>query len=159
MSKCRTPVHLFLQGIISEQNKIRLNELTSNLKISDKVSLVSPASPDKIVESLLIYDVGLAGEIAAEDNQRLTSSNKLFEYIYAGLAVVVPDLPGLAETVLEFKVGKLYEQGNFLQLAELIDNLNMNRVLLRELKEASIIAANNELYWEHDFDEVWKYIN
>jgi len=128
------------------------------LNISDKVTLVKSASPDCIVQSLVNYDIGLAGELAAEDNQKLTSSNKLFEYIYAGLAVIVPDLAGLAETVNEYAVGKLYEQGNFNELGSLIDKLNINRGLLEELKAASRKASEGELFWENDFGVLFNHL-
>ncbi len=151
ISQCKTAVHLYLQGHISEANKDLLTVWIEKLNISGKVTLVNSANPDYIVQSLVSYDIGLAGELAAEDNQKLTSSNKLFEYIYAGLAVIVPDLPGLAETVNEYAVGKLYEQGNFNQLGSIIDKLNINRELLEELKMASRKASEEALFWENDF--------
>jgi hypothetical protein len=50
------------------QEKLRL------LNITNKVTVLPPANPDAIVESLIGYDIGLAGELAAEENQQLTSS-------------------------------------------------------------------------------------
>ena len=111
--------------------------MVARLNITHLVTLIPAANPDKIVESLLQYDIGLAGEIHSEENQMLTSSNKLFEYIYAGLAVIMPDLPGLAETVNEYNVGELYGQGDFSQLAYIIDSINSNRDKLKNFKKAS----------------------
>ncbi|MBL7703056.1 MAG: glycosyltransferase [Ferruginibacter sp.] len=159
VSVCKTPVHLYLQGHINGINKAKLDELMAKLNIAHLVTVIDAADPDCIVESLIKYDVGLAGELAAEENQMLTSSNKLFEYIYAGLAVIMPDLPGLAETVNDYSVGELYEQGDFQQLADKIDSINNNRVTLNGFKNASRKAAKEELFWENDFGKVWQHLN
>jgi glycosyltransferase involved in cell wall biosynthesis len=156
VARCKTNVQLFLQGRISEQNKTVLTAMLVESGIRDKVVLVGPAHPDRIVESLAGYEVGVTGELATQDNQRLTSSNKLFEYINAGLAVLVPDLPGLAETIREYGVGLLYTQGNSRELAEKIDSLNRDRSLLDKLRMASAKAADSALYWENDYKCVWE---
>jgi glycosyltransferase involved in cell wall biosynthesis len=156
ISVCKTPVHLYLQGNISTSNSALLQQKLIQLNITDKVTILPPANPDAIVESLLGYDIGLAGELAAEENQQLTSSNKLFEYIAAGMAIIMPNLPGLAETVNEYKNGMLYEQGNFTQLAETIDYLNSNRNVLLQYKQASIKASKEELFWENEMQPVFE---
>lgn len=155
VSKCKTQVHLYLQGNISNTNNNLLQQKLQQLNIVDKVSVLPPANPDEIVESLIGYDIGLAGELAAEENQQLTSSNKLFEYIAAGMAVIMPNLSGLAETVNEYRNGVLYEQGNDGNLANAIDWLNANRDLLNQYQQASINASKDELFWEHDMQPVF----
>lgn len=159
VSICTTSVHLYLQGNISNTNTELLNKKLQQLHIVDKVTVLPPANPDEIVESLTTYDVGLAGELAAEENQQLTSSNKLFEYIAAGLAVIMPNLPGLAETVNEYKNGLLYQQGNAQDLAIAIDQLNNNRNLLNDFQNKSLKASKDELYWEHDLKPVFEMMN
>lgn len=156
VSKCKTSVHLYLQGNISSANSDLLQQKLTQLNIADRVTVLPPANPDSIVESLIGYDIGLAGELAAEENQQLTSSNKLFEYIAAGMAVIMPNLPGLAETVNEYKNGILYEQGNDSVLANTIDELNSNRDLLKQYQQASLTASNEELFWEHDMQPVFE---
>ena len=158
VAQCNTPVRLFLQGSITDDDRKRLEQMEKDLGIVDKVVLLPPAHPDAIVESLSNYDIGAAGELATQDNQRLTSSNKLFEFISAGLAVLAPDLPGLAETINEYKVGLLYQQGNIKDLAEKIDMLNADRALLHQFRMASKMAAESELYWEKDFGNVWEWM-
>ncbi len=155
VSRCKTPVELFLQGNITDENRTKLELMLKELSIQDKVHVLEPADPDLIVESLSGYDLGVLGELATQDNQRLTSSNKLFEYIYAGLAILSPDLPGLSETLQDYAVGLLYKQGDSRDLAEKIDALNTDRFLLNKYKETSFNAGRNELYWENDYRNVW----
>jgi glycosyltransferase involved in cell wall biosynthesis len=156
VSRCKTPVELFLQGNITDQNRTRLTYMLKELGIENKVHVLAPADPDEIVESLTGYDLGVLGELSAQDNQRLTSSNKLFEYIYAGLAVLAPDLPGLSETISEYGVGLLYKQGDSKDLAERIDALNLDHVSLQKYKEVSWKAGQAELFWENDYKKVWE---
>jgi glycosyltransferase involved in cell wall biosynthesis len=156
VANCKTKVELFLQGSITEANKVLLMEMLKSMEIEDKVHLLPPANPDEIVPSLSGYDAGVIGELAAQDNQRLTSSNKLFEFIYAGLAVLAPDLPGLSETLNEFPVGLLYNQGDSRELAKKLDELNMNRPLLQQFKNAALEAGRTELFWENDYNHVWE---
>lgn len=152
---CKSPVEFYIQGNITTANAEKLDVLTRQLGIQDRVYVLPAANPDNIVESLSGFDIGAVGELAAEDNQRLTSSNKLFEFINAGLPVLVPDLPGLAETVNEFKAGMLYKQGDSSSLADCIDRLYNDPATLKSMKAAAIRAAESELYWEHDYLHVW----
>jgi glycosyltransferase involved in cell wall biosynthesis len=156
---CKAQVELFLQGGITTENEIRLREMIRTMDIEGKVTVLKPAHPDEIVESLAGYDIGAIGELAVQDNQRLTSSNKLFEYLSAGLAVLSPDLPGLSETINEYGVGVLYEQGNARDLAQKIDALDSDRLQLQRLRKAALKAAQMELYWENDYKNVWEVLD
>ena len=89
-----------------------------------------------------------------EDNQRLTSSNKLFDYISAGLAVISPNLPGLSETLNEYNVGLQYEAGNTQMFAEQIEFLSNNKQTLINYKKNSIECSNKSLFWENDYQHV-----
>ena len=156
---CKSPVALTLQGLINDEQAAILSDYLIRLGIPDKVSVSKPASPGKIVESLLKYDVGLIGETPEEDNQRLTSSNKLFDFINAGLAVIAPDIPGLNETLDEFNVGLKYEAGNVQVMAAAIDQLAMDPSLLNQFKKSSRESARRNLFWEADYDPILKFLN
>ena len=56
-------------------------------------------SPHELVAALAPYDIGLVIDRPETDNTRLALPNKLFEYLMAGLAVVVPRAPAMAEFV------------------------------------------------------------
>ncbi|MGN6415921.1 MAG: glycosyltransferase [Pseudobacter sp.] len=155
ISFCKTPVHLYIQGNITPARLEQMNTILKDLKISDKVTILKPADPDHIIASLIRYDVGATGELDGQMNQRLTSSNKMFDSINAGLAVVVPDLPGHVETIREFNVGLIYETGNSEDMAKKLDELNTDRALLGQFKQAAKKARDKELYWEYDYEPVW----
>jgi glycosyltransferase involved in cell wall biosynthesis len=156
---CKCNFVFYIQGFVNETEKNKIISFASSKKMTDKIRFVSPADPEEIVQSLVNYDVGLIGEIPNEENQQLTSSNKLFEYIAAGLAVLAPNLPGLAETLDEFTIGLKYPAGDVTQFAQLIDKLAGDPLLLKQFQENAIMVANKELYWEHDFSPVYDRAN
>lgn len=157
ISKTKNPVHLTLQGNINSIQKQLIDAEIEKLNIRNQISVIEPAHPDYIVESLLTYDVGVIAELPLEDNQRLTSSNKLFEYIQAGLCVVSSNMPGIIETIDEYKVGYIYDAGNAAQLAKQLDVLFENKSELNRFKKQSQLVAK-ELIWKVDFDKVHEQI-
>ncbi len=155
VANCKTPVHLYLQGLITTEEKAVFENFMKDEPLKGKVSLLAPAEPYEIVNSLVHYDIGLIGELAQEENQMLTSSNKLFDFINAGLTVIASDLPGLKETINEYQCGYSYPSGDFLKMAELIDRLGEDRSLLKQMKLKSRAGSQKGLNWELDYDKVW----
>lgn len=155
ISLCKEDVQLYFQGNITQEQSNLLLAYNQRYNIENKVIVKPPALPDQIIDSLKAYDIGLTGELPEEDNQRLTSSNKLFDYVHAGLAVISADTLGLAETVKEYSIGLLYEPGNAKELSTKIDELAKDRIRLNKFKELSRLAAN-ELFWESDYTDVIK---
>lgn len=75
------------------------------------VQMAEPVELDRLVEAAAGFHVGLVINRPATRNDELVLPNKLFEYLMAGLAVVVPRLPGLAPLVEGEGVGLTYEPG------------------------------------------------
>jgi glycosyltransferase involved in cell wall biosynthesis len=156
LSKTTTPCHLYLQGKLPTDQERILHELMNKFNIQGRVTIVPAADPDEIVRSLINYDVGVSAEIAFEENQALTSSNKLFEYIAAGLAVLCSNLPGLAETLTEYNVGILYNSGSADELASKIDYLNQNNEVLKSFQSNAAKFSRSDLFWENDYEKVYR---
>lgn len=155
IAQCKENVQLILQGNFPEDQQSILKQYKKELSLDNKVLIKPAADPDTIVGSLVSYDVGLTGELPEEMNQQLTSSNKLFDYIHAGLAVISSNALGLAETIDEFEVGLTYQPGNVEELSRKIDHLARNREVLDQYKENSHLVAK-KLYWEDDYEKVFK---
>lgn len=153
-SLCKAPVTLTLQGIMNPEQTEIFDELKEKFSLSEKLFHKEPASPDEIVESLYSFDVGVIGELPHEENERLTSSNKLFDFINAGLAVVAPGIEGLVETVDFYNVGLTYEPGSAEELAQKIDELYFDQIKLNHFRQNSVKASEKELFWENDYQAV-----
>jgi glycosyltransferase involved in cell wall biosynthesis len=151
LSKCTVEFEFYIQGNIGSGQKIILTEYIKKIGIEKSVFFIPPAHPTKIISSIMHYDIGLLGEIPTEENQRHTSSNKLFEYIHAGLMVLGPNLPGIRETIYELDTGMLYEAGNTDELAQLINHIDKNRDIMTNYKSNNFKLGLEELMWEKDF--------
>jgi glycosyltransferase involved in cell wall biosynthesis len=102
------------------------------------IHLLEPVQPDRLVEALDPFDVGLVIDQPSTDNARLALPNKLFEYLMAGLAVVVPDAPAMAELVQAECVGKIYRSG---RLGEVLASMAEDRAGTEELRRRARTAA------------------
>jgi len=154
VAKTKANVEFYIQGLISSEERQKIESFAEENKIEDKIIIKSPAAPDKIVESLIGYDVGLIGELPEEENQLFTSSNKLFEFIAAGLAIIMSDVPGLRETSEEYESYDLYSPGNIDELALRIESLVANRDRLREMMKTSQKLSESEIVWNNDFKQI-----
>ena len=154
LAVCTSDVRLTLQGRLDDQQRRLIMTRCAQLGIAERVAFAPPAHPERIVESLTRYDIGVIAEPGLDENQRLTSSNKLFEYVHAGLAVVAPALPGLAETVEGEQVGVLYRTADAPALAAAIDRLAADPEQRSAVRQRASDAAA-QLTWANDFVPVW----
>lgn len=143
-------VRLFLQGSIKDEEREKLSKLIKNSGSKNIVKVLPPARADKIVESIKEYDIGFIGETPTELNQVLTSSNKLFDYITAGLAILSPSIPGILETTEYYKNAKTYEQASLNDLKRCLSELIENKETLLSIKSKSR-EASKLCVWEDDF--------
>jgi len=77
-----------------------------------RIAVVEPVPPDRLLEGLRGFHVGLIINRPVTRNDELVFPNKLFEYMMAGLAVAVPRLPGMAPLVEEAGIGVTFEPGS-----------------------------------------------
>ena len=100
----------------------------------DNVEVVEPVPPDRLVEALAGFEVGLVINRPVTQNDALVFPNKLFEYLMAGLAVVAPRLPGLAPVVDGEGVGVTFEPGRPEELGAALTALSGDRDRVVELR-------------------------
>lgn len=99
-------VTLHLQGKLPRDRGAELRRRIDDLGISHRVNIYAPFVPHQAVSAATGYHIGLCLEHGGIRNHELTVSNKIFDYMMAGLAVIASDLPGL-RTVLEKSGGGL----------------------------------------------------
>ena len=109
------------------------------------VTLLPPVAPDEIVASLAPYDIGLVIDRIETDNARFALPNKLFEYMMAGLAVVVPEAPAMQRLVHEEGVGRTFARGRLGDvLAELASNPAEVAAMRQRARDAALARYNAE---------------
>ncbi len=102
--------------------------------VSDRVEVVAPVTQDELVPALARYEVGVVIDRPATANIELALPNKLFEYLMAGLAVVVPRLAAMGELVERDGVGLTYEPGRPDDLGRALTELGADRPRLGEMR-------------------------
>jgi glycosyltransferase involved in cell wall biosynthesis len=130
-------VVLALQGRLPLDGGQALRSRIAKLRLTHRVTIHPPYSPGQAVAEAAMHDVGLCMERRGPANHEYTVSNKLFDYMMAGLAVIVPDLDGLARAVKYAEGGLIYQAGSPQSLAEQILALYRDPALLASFASAS----------------------
>jgi glycosyltransferase involved in cell wall biosynthesis len=112
-------------------------ELPDDLR--DRIAVEEPVPPQDVVDALRAHHVGVVFDRPLTRNAELSSPNKLFEYLMAGLAVVAPRLRGF-ESVLD-DAALLYEPGSSAAMASELERLAADLPLLAELRGRARILA------------------
>jgi glycosyltransferase involved in cell wall biosynthesis len=110
--------------------------------------LVSPAElPGKLAE----FDLGLALESRQPRNHNLTISNKILQYLNAGLAVIATDTAGQGEVMRAAPAcGLLLDTSPARACAARLDALVGDRQRLHGCQAAARAAAAADFCWEQD---------
>lgn len=108
-------------------------------------------APDEVPRALADCDIGLALEERTPRNKDLTISNKLFQYLNAGLAVVATGTKGQREVMNSAAgCGIIVDLADRTATAEQLDSLVTDRVHLHGMQQASRAAAEKQYCWEQD---------
>ncbi|GAA3105149.1 glycosyltransferase involved in cell wall biosynthesis [Kribbella aluminosa] len=79
----------------------------AELGVEDRLHCVDPVKPDEVVAFLRTADVGLI-PILRYPSHEMALPNKLFEYAFAGLPVVVSDMPSMKDFVGRTRIGEVF---------------------------------------------------
>ncbi len=101
-------IHLVL---VTRRNLVvdELEEQAERLGVSDRFHLVPFVDPAQVAEFLAEADVGLCPLRSGYINNEVALANKLFEYAYAGVPVVVSDLPAQGPFIREHGYGEVFD--------------------------------------------------
>jgi glycosyltransferase involved in cell wall biosynthesis len=92
-------------------------------------------------------DIGVHPLVATSEQTRFSLPNKLFEYLMAGLAVCVSDLPEMAEIVRRYRVGGLISTTTPGGIAAAVNAIDISA--LPEIKSRALTAAR-DLCWDKE---------
>jgi glycosyltransferase involved in cell wall biosynthesis len=109
----------------------------------------SPVPPRQVVALARDADIGVHPILGSSESHRLSLPNKIFEYIQAGLAVLVTDLPEMSALVETRKVGRVFQDGDEDDLTRKISDMIKDRPLLETMREAAR-HASTDLRWENE---------
>ncbi|MFZ4125055.1 MAG: asparagine synthase-related protein, partial [Rickettsiales bacterium] len=122
-----------------------LKAIAKEVGVEDRL-IIEPAVPFKdIIPAANRADIGYFVHEDLSAQRRFTLPNKFFEYVMAGLALCVSDLPEMARLVKQYEVGQLVSDCDPKAVAEVINRFD--RAMIDTMKQRSIDAAKT-LNWE-----------
>jgi glycosyltransferase involved in cell wall biosynthesis len=115
--------------------------------LEDKVRFIERVPYDKLMSYAVQADIGISLEENLGLNYYYALPNKLFDYIHAGIPVLVSDFPEMAGIVKKYNVGLTTDTTEPLQLASLLREMIENEEKRKEWKQ-NLKKAAKELCWE-----------
>lgn len=124
-----------------------LHQLRETLGLEDRVHFISTVALSELPHYTASADIGVQPIENTCLNHFTTDSNKLFEYVIAGLPVVASDMPEIRKVVRQHELGLLIAPGNTKVLADAIRAL-ANDPSKRAMFAENARAAAQTLNWE-----------
>lgn len=132
--------------------------MAAEMNISDKVYFAGKISQNELLNYTAGADIGLSLIDNLSKNNYYALPNKLFEYIMAGIPVIVSDMPQMKKIVDEFKVGKVISDGSSEELIDVIKNWEQNPDDYK-LAAKNCKPAADELNWNKEFEKIYGNFN
>ncbi|MBK8284621.1 MAG: hypothetical protein IPK97_06860 [Ahniella sp.] len=89
-----SPPRLCLRGMVSDSYRLTLTNLLTSLGLpSETIEFLPYCAPQDLLANTRGYRAGLALECAPDENRRNCLTNKIFEYLAAGVPIVLSDTP------------------------------------------------------------------
>ncbi len=142
------PAEIHLRGNCAEHTREWLNGTVPE-SWRPRV-FIHPTVPNaELLSRIAEHDVGLALETPDIVSRNLTITNKLFQYLQAGLAVIATDTAGQREVFAKRpEIGSLIPPDDPHALAQAIEELLNDAGKLSAAKAATLKAAEEEFCWE-----------
>ena len=136
---------LSIRGPAQDAYRAELEALIAEEGVGDRVTLLPPVPMIDLIREATAFDVGIFMFPSANRHNLYVLPNKIFEYVMAGLAVCVSDLPEMAAVVHGHDLGVLVKEMQPEKIAVAINS--MDREHVDHFKRNAVKAAA-ELNWE-----------
>jgi glycosyltransferase involved in cell wall biosynthesis len=117
--------------------------------IQDRVKLHGPVTNAELPLASSCHDVGLASEEPHCPSRDLTATNKIFEYLRCGLAVIATQTAGQEEVMSACPdVGWRVPPGDVEALRGVLQSCINDRESVMRARECALVAASSRWAWE-----------
>lgn len=142
----RFEVHL--RGELWPANRDWLSRLLP-ARWTDRIHVHGLVTNEELPSRIAEHDVGLALEPSTPASRDLTVTNKILQYLQAGLAVVATSTAGQREVAAKApRAVRLVSPDDAASLARELARLEEDRALLSDSRAASLAAAQSTFSWE-----------
>jgi glycosyltransferase involved in cell wall biosynthesis len=118
-------------------------------KVTDRVRFYEPVEIAELVPEAATSSVGIVITKPVNLNFRLSVSNKLFEYLHAGLPVIMSDIDEHRYLNEKYHFGIILHDVTPKAIAEAAEKLYADSELYNDLK-ANAVKAADELCWQNE---------
>ena len=143
----RPEFELTIRGPVNPDYRDALRQRIHRARLEDRVRLVPPVPMTSLVAEAREFDIGFFALPGHSRHNEFALPNKVFEYLMAGLALCVSDLPEMARLVDEHQLGVLIPSLDPAVIAEAINRLNREQI---DAFKHNALAAAEELCWEQE---------
>lgn len=125
------------------------NQVHGTPALRDRVRFLPAVPTAELLEWTRGATIGVHPIEGDSRNHQLCLPNKLFEYIHAGLPVLVSDMPEMKRLVEEMGLGKVFVAGNAIDLAGKLDSLLCDEAAI-SFHRTRVAAAQQVLTWKSE---------
>lgn len=131
-------------------NKFRtvLEEQAQRLGVTDRVTFLAAVPPAELPAWLAGADVGTVPYQLVGRNHEYSTPNKLFEYMHAGVPVVVNDLPQVRRIVEEVGFGVVCDCSDPAAIAAAVTDILSDPERYEQMRKRARAAAEDRYNWE-----------
>lgn len=141
--------HLHLRGTPQAGFDAAFLERARALGCADRVHLLPPEDPSKMVPLAALHDAGLVGETGATENRRIALTNKQFTYLLAGIPAILSDIPAHRDFAAEAAgAAFLYRSEDPASLASVLDFLFTDPARLAAARSTAWQLGQTRFNWE-----------
>jgi glycosyltransferase involved in cell wall biosynthesis len=145
------PVQIHLRGIVNGDVREALLGLAHECGVADYVYFHDVVPPGELLSRTAEHDVGLALEDGSVYNRAICTTNKLFFYMLAGLAVAATAVPGQAAVLSgNTTAAAIYPARDYERLAGILEAWRVDRARLSRAKAAAAQWAEERWNWENE---------
>ena len=117
-------------------------------KLQNQIEFIGKIHPKKLKNITPFASIGISLEEDLGLNYRFAMPNKIFDYIQAGVPILISDLPEMKSVIHNYEVGELVKSRNPEELAFQIQSI------LQKDFSAGLKKAGKKLIWENQEKEL-----
>jgi glycosyltransferase involved in cell wall biosynthesis len=142
-------VHLVIIGFGRDDQIDLIRKWAREAGVAERVHLLPPVPFDRLVATASLATVGLVPLAAVDLNYLLGDTNKLHEYLMAGLPVIASDLPEVRRVATQGSppVGELFDAGDPASIADAYKRIVCDPETYRRRREEARRIAVERHHW------------
>lgn len=135
-----------------------LKTLSKKFSLEDKIIFIPRLPYQEMMQYTFNADIGLSLDKETNMNYSISLPNKLFEYIHAGIPILITPLSEIKPIIETFNIGSFFLSHNSRDIAKTIHSL-IDDIGKRELFKENTKKAKEILCWEEEEKKIFNILN